>query len=228
MSIVAETATVAHGYTMAEIDSITQQAIYGYKWTWTVLDASDRWDCAWHAIVELLYSTTEKPTRWSLVNAAQKAITAEVNAYFRHHGISKDEEAPNHGKFWRPIVGPRPDFTDGLAERLALPQVLGQLTDLQYEAIATLAIHGTIKNAAAASGVPYAIFIQRVKAARRVALEAWFAPETPVRRGKGNADQCRYGHARAEHGYITPAGIWRCRVCSRNAARRRAAAGGTR
>lgn len=226
MSIVAETATLAHGFTMAEIEKLTFRAFH-LSSRFFIPDASERWEAAWFGIVEHLYSSEERPWPHELLEAGAAAAQAAARERGRHHGLrGEDRIGVNFEKYWVSVAGRRDDFTDKVAERLALPQVLGVLTDLEYEAISSLAMCDSLTEASAALGVEYKTLYRRVSMARKKIIAAWFSPETtPVRGSRKDKDvECRYGHARAEHSHKDPeTRAWVCRTCKRNAERRRAA-----
>lgn len=225
MSMVAETATLAHGFTMADVEALTRTASWGST-RGRMLDASDRWDYAWHAIVEHLYTTEQRPTNVELVRVGMNALQAVVAENLHHHGsnLHTFEVGPQFGKYWLPVAGTGEDFTDRLIERMALPQVLGQLTAGEYEAIAALAVHGSQPAAADALGITISAMSMRLRTARQRILTVWLEGETPPRVRKADLEKvCRNGHDRATHSDKDEQGNWRCRRCQRNGARRRSA-----
>ncbi len=228
MSLVAETATLVHGFTMADLDRIARAASRLRHYIRSV-DENDRYECAWHAAAERLYSSVEPPRYMDLVLAGLTAIQKEVGAHLRHHGIDRNtwEPAPRFTLYWDASTVDRPgrwpeDFTDHVTERMALPQVLGLLTAMEYEAVSALAAHGSQVAAASAVGVSPHVFQQRIGRARRRIAEAWLAPDQPRQR---RANACLSGHDRAEHGFMDEHGRWVCRTCKRNSHRRRRANG---
>lgn len=230
MSTVAQTATLAHGYTMADIDGCTRSAMNISYRSW-MLEWNDRWETAWDGIVVHLYRADAAPTRHELVTAGLNALGAMADAYWHHHGINPRtrEMGANVARFWlAPVGGQLADFTDSIAERLALPQVLAVLTDLEYEAIAALAAHGSNTAAAAALGITTKTFSARVNAARRRFVETWLDHETPPR-AADLTQTCRAGHPRDdENGYVINGGRhWRCRTCGRARDRKRKALNAT-
>jgi len=228
MSTVAETATLAWGYTMADIERLANRAV-GRHGLSHRMDYSDRHDVAWHAIVEELYTTPELPAPYRLITAGLRALDREISDYRHHHGIITDGFAPKYERYWRPVTHPQTDgFTDRLIEVLALPAALSVLSPEQYEAIVTLAaFDNAMQDAADAVGMKYHGFYYRVQAARAKIKEVWFEEETPVgskpTAPHSDAGTCRSGHPRAEHGRQLPSGIWECRTCKNAAARRRRA-----
>lgn len=228
---VATRAELAHGYTMARVDRLADYAVNKASALASSVGWSEARQVAWSAIVDLLYLTPEKPTEWSLIDAGKRAINdCWLDGHIRARGLKPDREnggyveAPKFHAYWVFIVGPRPDWTDAIIERMALPRVLGVLTPLEYDAVITLAAHGTMAKAAEALGVDYGRFKQRVHSARKRMLAAWFDDETPLTTSKAPAAvACRYGHSRDTHGYEAADGTRQCRLCKRNASRRRAA-----
>ncbi|MCM0618780.1 hypothetical protein [Nocardioides bruguierae] len=224
---VAATATLVHDYTMDDVERIAWSAAHRLRAP--VLTLEDGHEAAWHGVVEHLYGSEDCPHFHDLMNSAVAAVAAEIRAHHQNHGVNADtgEVRPAFHKYWLPVMVPFADFTDTLVERMALPQVLGLLTDTEYEAIAALAAHGSGRAAAAALGINDKAFYERVRKARAKAVAAWFDAEAPAPRSTVRADgevQCRAGHARSEHGYLTGSGDaqrWRCRACVNAAERRR-------
>lgn len=229
MSTVTQMATLTHGYTMARVDRLAHEAALKASYRLGAMDFTEAREEAWEAIVELLYLLPEKPAEWSLVEAGTRAIGNRFYAEMRdqgkrpnRHGLGGFEETPRFNAYWVHIVGAKPDWTDGVIERMALPRVLSVLTPNEYEAVVALAAHGSMDKAAGALNVTYSAMKQRVRAARRRMLEVWFEGETPPR-GTPTADlnvRCRVGHSRTEYGFRTADGLWDCRLCQRRRSRR--------
>jgi hypothetical protein len=222
LSIVGETATLAHGYTMADIEALTRRALVASRQSRFSLDASDRWDYAWHAIVEELYSSEQAPDPRDLVRTAGRALATAVKDDMHHRGIDHNTYAPAPFalKYWiPPTVAATDGFTERLIEHTALFQILGQLSGAQYEAVAALAVHGNARAAAAAIGLSEGGLHKRLGSARSRFLELWFEHETPPSRPIAPGF-CRAGHALAEHGCDASDGRRRCGLCARNNSRR--------
>ena len=244
MSMLAETATLAHGFTMAEID---RYATLTARRLWTSgLDFEERYDSAWHAIVELIYASDTKPDWREIIFAARNAIQKATGDQMRHHGVDKLRGglAPKFRRYWGVEEGSdRPgamhtvrsavaeDFTDRLVERMALPAALSTLTAEEYEVVATLAVQDSRRAAADALGLSEAQFAHRLQRARAKVMALWLAPETPRQMGgsRGStaeqraAGVCGNGHNRDEHSYRDSRDLVVCRLCKRNANRRRKA-----
>lgn len=220
MTTVAQTATLAWGYTMAEVDSMAWQAVRIHPSQ--IISTDDAAAAAWHGIVEALYAQAdEAPRRYDLVAAGLAALHHEHQRTMQMHGISsRGGQARNFVKYWNDRnVGA--DFTERIAEKLALPAVLGELTPLLYETISTLAAFDGDKQATAqALGVNRLTLENRITRARRQLLALWFDHETPRARGRGDTDKCINGHSRAEHGFRRKNGDMACRTCQVAAQRR--------
>lgn len=129
--------------------------------------------------------------------------------------MGEHDEKPRFLQYWLPITAPMSDFTDRIVEREALPQVLSKLTPREYEAIATLAAYGSQKAAAEALGLTSRAFGMRLWNARMRLWRFWFEHETPPPRSRTSATTCRYGHLKAEHGFIDNHGTVAYRRCAR-------------
>lgn len=223
MSVIAETAELVWGYTMADVDRAARVAVRKHDYSRS-LDDEDRADCAWHAVVTELYSRDDPPTFHDLLQAAFTALSREVSEHRRHHGITAEGMAPKFERYWLPVKFERTDgFSDRICETIALRDALGVLTGDQYEALSTLAAFDNAAGAAAeALGLKYHGFMYRVYSGREKIKAVWFDEETPVV-SKATGDTCRVGHARGEHGRRLPDGRWECVRCKRAASRRRAA-----
>lgn len=227
MTSVVQLAPLVHGYTLAKIDEAAWAAVR-MKGNVRVKDPRDFYDAAWHAIVELLYTQEEPPTYFDLVNTGKLAIQHEINTEFHHSGIDNKtgQAGPNIGKYWAPVVGPqREGFAERVVDRLAIPQILGYLTDVEYEVLSATIQHESQTLAAAALGMSRWNVQKYMASARARFAAAWFDPDhAPVRR-RASETECGAGHARSQHGFKRPDGRWGCRICNRNATRRARARG---
>lgn len=170
---------VAHGYTMRDLDQIAAAACRADRSL--VSDAHTRYDTAWSAIAEALCVAQEPPTRADLVRIGWQAIYNEVRA-MRHtfgfldkegtHGVAS---SPRFVQYWT-LPPERPE--EGMAERIAVGQILAVLTDTEQAAVVALAVHGDYARAADALGIGYSAMTVRMSTARRRFRTHWFAPET--------------------------------------------------
>ncbi|RYB90996.1 hypothetical protein EUA93_18855 [Nocardioides oleivorans] len=225
MSLVANTAELAHGFTMADVDRAARIAASRAKAP--MLGYDERKDIAWMAIVEAIYASDERPENLGQIGFT--AISQEATDVQRHHGklsyrkLERDEWAPHFAIYWRAVAGSG-SFSEQVEERVALGQVLGALTAEEYDVIATLAAFGNHAAAAEALCLTRTTFTTRLMRVRRKINALWLAPETPVGPRKRADGKCSYGHDLDEHGYQSKTRDHTlCRVCLRNAARRRRA-----
>lgn len=228
MSLVAETATLAHGYTMGDVDRMARRAARSVRMT--PFDFIERYEHAWYGVVEMLYSSHSTPTEYALVTAGMRCVSDVYSDTLRHHGVSRSDAhtGQRFAEYWRTPghTTTHEDFVDRLTERMALPRVLALLTPEEYEALAARAASSSDNAAAAMLGMTFMQYRPRLKRARERIVDAWFAPETPrpvgvprataVQRAAG---QCKRGHSAAVHG-LTTQGY--CRACARASARRAA------
>lgn len=210
-------APTAHGYTMRDLHKLAAAACTYDRSMAT--DATTRYDVAWSAIAEALCAAEEPPAWHDLFTVGWRAIYAEVRE-MRHMFGQRDKDGTNEvassqrfRQYWT-LPPTRPD--EGIAERLAVGQVLAVLTESERAAVVALAVHDDYQAAADALGINYIAFTTRVSAARRRFRGHWYAPETapPIKgtdrrigsRTKPLATHCRGGKGPHE---MTPENIYR-------------------
>jgi hypothetical protein len=197
--------SVAHGYTMRDLDRLAAAAC-SYDRS-MASDATTRYDVAWSAIAEALCAATEPPQWHDLFTVGWRAIYAEVRE-MRHLYGHRDKDGTNEvassrrfRQYWT-LPPERPD--EGIAERMAVGQVLAVLTETERAAVVALAVHDDYQAAADALGIGYSALTVRMSSARKRFRAHWYAPETapPVKgtdRRVGSRTQqlrthCRNGH----------------------------------
>jgi hypothetical protein len=222
MSILTETAEVAWGYTMADIDRLAQAAErLARRFGSYALNQTDREETAWHGVAKALF-TLNSPTDADLIHAGAQAVRDDAAAYLRLYGVARDGgRGPHFALYWLPPRKSLADdgFSDHFCELASLPSALATLTPTEYEALITLAaFDGDTDMAARALGVNVPALHARVNRARKRFKAAWFDGETPPAE-RGTSDACRAGHLRAEHGFKNKAGTWCCRPCLRKSQR---------
>jgi len=222
MPTVGQVAELRWGYTMSDIDGLVK-VVGSISYRSFMLDFSDRWETAWDGIIVHLYGSEERPTRSELIQVGLDALSDLTDDWYRHQGYDAGRRRvkPNAVKYWGPVISPHHGFDETVAERLALPQVLGVLSAMEYDALTALAVHGSNAAAAAALGINTKAYTARLGRARRKFLAAWFDNETPRRlRAPATANTCRADHPRDKYGFTTSTGAWACRECKRISARR--------
>lgn len=220
MSEVAEIATLAYGYTMADVERIARLAVRlrGNR----LLDTDEAQYIAWHGVIVALYEAIEPPPRRDLIAAGSQALSSEIKKIASFEGFTPDGGlAPRFQVYWSVRHGLEDDFTERIAERLSLPAALSTLTGGEYEALTTLAaFDGDMGATARALDIERGALTARLVKARRKIKAVWFEHETPRAWKSMDPDKCRNGHSRAEHGYRDDLGRWVCDICRRSINRR--------
>lgn len=231
---IAATATLVHGYTLADVERAARISVAKHTFSMAYLNQEERYDAAYHAVVEHLYSCGcgRGPCRRNydvafqdLLSAGIRGIDKELQADRRNDGrdTRTGGESAAFVKFWLP---PRKSkhydddgFTDQLCDRVALRAALAALTTEQYDVIAaTAAFDNSGPDAASALGLTRDVYKKRLKRTRDAIREVWTGDLPPAR----VVDTCSRGHSRAEHGWQRQDGKylkWQCRECSRAANR---------
>jgi hypothetical protein len=157
------------------------------------LDYSDRYEAAWGAIAEFLYSApgSEPVTPLDLYRAGMRGLgrlrrdTLKERG-FAHNGAARDVtagpwSAPQVWRYWHQPTPPTPE--DTATDRVALTQVMDTLTPVQSQALLALAACGGDHQAAAAAlGVTVHVLDLRLLKARLAFLAAWHDHEKPPKR----------------------------------------------
>lgn len=170
-----------HGYTLAGLDDITKLALHLDRWH-RGGDTRDRYDAAWHAVVEHILTVEAPPTRSELVGVAIHASDLHVRSEMHHHGLSVDhigEEMPAFGRYWGSAPTPSPEAR--VVERQALAQIWSSLTPGQQRALSALAATEDYDRAAAACGIGTNTLRVQISSGRRRFLALWHEGETPSR-----------------------------------------------
>jgi len=174
--------TLRHGYNLADLERFTRMAISRVRGVFA-LDPDERYEVAWSAIVERLYTAPDEhpPTPWDLVFAGQDTLSRHVEVDMREHGLDKTNGGVRrrYAAYW---LGPRtfrmePKVVDGIA----LWQIWPTLTDKQRQALLALAATGDHVKAAALAGMTMANFRSQLSFARQRFLSWWHEGETPSR-----------------------------------------------
>jgi hypothetical protein len=226
--------TVAHGYTLTDIDRMARAACTADRSL--AGDMTTRYDTAWSGIALALVEAESWPRPEALVRAGWQAIYAEVRAMQHTYGYSEHAKdfGPRAAAYWTRV--PADHAEDRVIEPLAVQQIVATLTTAESRAITALAIHDDYQAAADALGVGYTTLHQAVRAARARFQRRWYAPETPPPvRGMDKRVRSRTLSAACPQGHeFTPENTWRppgggsrrCRTCmaaARPGARARAA-----
>lgn len=181
---------VLHGYTLGDLDRLSRIAgrrvhISAISMAW---DMRERHELAWSGIAEALVLAEERPPTSRLVVAGRQAIYRGVRDDYRHHGVERRDplagmhSAPAFASYWWWLHrGHETDHAGGIVDRAALAQIWPLLREIDRVSLAALAVHGTYQAAAAALGINYVAFKQRIILARRRFAIHWYRPGLPAR-----------------------------------------------
>jgi DNA-directed RNA polymerase specialized sigma24 family protein len=164
-------------------------------------DWEDRFEEAWGAVVECLYSApeSEPPNALDLLRAGTQSLYRLQKTSLRDRGCAYWRgtcEAGAMPSFWRYwIFREEAPPEEAVVEQAALGQVMARLTPLQAGALLALAEHGGHQAAADALGVPVSTFDGRLERARSAFLALWHEHEAPSRKWRD-----RQAFGRALHG----------------------------
>jgi DNA-directed RNA polymerase specialized sigma24 family protein len=147
-------------------------------------DSHERYELAFSAAAEYLYSTDEAPTRRTLVDAASRAMNSWMHGVISSHGISRRHggefgSAPRFSMYWwdqtRCVQSPEAS----VVENLALGQIFQRLPQGEREALLALATHRTYQAAALALGTSLGNVKAAVNRGRVKFRRLWHQGEKP-------------------------------------------------
>lgn len=174
---------VLHGYTLGDLDALSLQAA-GTTWASMGWSPSERREIAWSAIAEALVVAVEAPTRGVLIQAGRRGIYRGIRDHMHHHGVERRDLLKGLGSmgafatYWWWASRRWSGSPEGrVVERVALIQIWPHLTDRDRQALVALAVHETYQAAAAALGIDYRRFVERISYARRRFRRLWFWPD---------------------------------------------------
>jgi DNA-directed RNA polymerase specialized sigma24 family protein len=173
-----------HGYTLHDLHHLARHAVHTDRWH-RAGDIEDRFDAAWHAIVEQLLTAKEPPTRNDLLWAGRQGCDDEVRQQQRAHGYNHHLPGtgtrPRFESYWFTASAHTHSPENGVVERHALRQIWPRLTPRQRQALTALAACGDYQLAAAHLGVTEGTFQVLISRARRRFLQLWHEGERPSR-----------------------------------------------
>jgi DNA-directed RNA polymerase specialized sigma24 family protein len=176
-------AELHHGYTLDHLHHIARRAVSASLAR--AMDYTDRLEAAWSGVIEHLYTSEERPSSLSLIQAGETAISRMIRTEHHHHGYAgRDsyagpESAWNYQRYWWSTPAPSPE--NRVVELVSLWQIWGQLSDKQREVLAALAAHGDYQAAADALGITLGTFHVHVSKARKAFYALWHQGEEPSR-----------------------------------------------
>jgi DNA-directed RNA polymerase specialized sigma24 family protein len=171
-----------HGYTLDDLHHLSRYVVHSDRWH-TAGDIEDRYDTAWHAIVEHLLTAPEPPTRHDLFQAGLRGSDQAVRQRLQAHGYNHHQPGtgtrPRFEGYWTTTAAPIPSPEDRVVDRHALAQIWPRLTPRQQQALTALAATDDYQQAAALLGVTPGTFNVLVSKARRRFLALWHEGEQP-------------------------------------------------
>lgn len=171
--------TLAHGYTMADIDGLARRACAA-AWA-QASDYRDRYNTAWSAIVVALYEADDPLPPSRLVHAGVRAVDVARHDDDRHRGRRRS----NGGQpiafqtYWEWAARHAPSPESRVVDGLALQQIWSRLTPAERRCLSALAATGDYQAAADLLGVRYHSLCSGVRRARARFLALWHEGETP-------------------------------------------------
>lgn len=177
-------AGVLRGYTIEHLHHLARKIVRADRWH-AASDIQDRYDAAWHAIVEHLLTAEQPPTRHDLFYAGLRGSDHAVRQSQQAHGYNHHQ--PGTGirssfeRYWVTTAASTPSPEDRVVERRALAQIWPQLTPRQQDALNALAATDDYQQAAAMLGVTPGTFNVLISKARRRFLALWHEGEQPSR-----------------------------------------------
>jgi hypothetical protein len=144
----------------------------------------ERYELAWSAAAEHLYSASGPTTRHDLVGAALAAMTLMAQSNMSCHGVSQrahhgggSGSAPRFAAYW--ISAPAEPAVDKVDDLLALVQIWPRMSEAERRAVTALAALGEHGAAADALGLAHGTFRRHLTEARRRFLRLWHEGEVP-------------------------------------------------
>jgi hypothetical protein len=202
-------------------------------------NAIDRYDTAWSAIAEHLYTVSEPPYRQELIRVGWQAIALGVRDGQRQRGYregydgysSSGPTMPRFVRYWGP--GVTSSHEERVVENIAIRQIMAALTSPALrDAVMALAVHDDYAAAADALGIESKALRARLITARRRLVALWHEGETPcprrpdrrVETREGLSTHCPQGHewtpenTRVQRRTVRgkPTHARRCRACQRD------------
>lgn len=175
-----------HGHTLTTIDDIARTAAY-IAYGKYILDPTDRYHTAWSAIVELLATSPEPPTRGDLIYGGAHAVSRAGRDYRRSWGMGRNTgsgegDMPSYARYWELARRATPSPEAAIVDRMALHQIWPRLSLTHRQVLHALAIHDGDHVAAAGSlGKTVGAFRTHLKSARAAYRALWHEHETPSR-----------------------------------------------
>lgn len=169
---------VRHGYTVADLSRIAgicvrEAARRGVR------DLDDKRSAAMCALIEQLYACDCDPGGSALMRTAENAISHATDRFWANWGYNSATHELQKGfpRFW--TSGAATPMDERVTERVAVYQVLAELTERQQQVVHVLVETGDRRAAAAVLGVDPTTVSAVLGNARRAFMALWHEGETP-------------------------------------------------
>jgi hypothetical protein len=179
------TTNLWHGYALADIDRIARIAA-AHARGGRILDYSDRYDAAWHAVAEALCTSQEPPAARDLAAAGMTAVNQLAQDHRHTWGMARvwgsgEGDIAAYRRYWELARRVASSPEDPVVDRLALRQIWPRLSLTHQQVLYALAVHGDHDAAAASLGKSTSTYRSHLKSARASYRVLWHEHETPSR-----------------------------------------------
>lgn len=184
------------GFTFQHVEALARRAVRDHSQS-RGRDWEDRYEAAWGAAVERLYSADEPVSALDLLQAATRGLRRMAQAYLRDRGYAWSRSGggisatPSFWGYWSSPESASPEET--VVDLEALEQVMARLSPSQAAALRALAEHGSHQAAAEALGVSPSALDNRLGRARSAFLALWHEHEAPSRKWRGDSPAFQRG-----------------------------------
>lgn len=171
-----------HGYRLADLHRLARLAALGVGAR--ASDFRERYELAYSAIAEHLYTVEHPPRDHNLITAGRAGILNEERAVWRDRGYLNPGEAgvaPRYAIYWEWACRTTPSPENPIVERLALTQILATVPPAQLAAVQARAVFDNHQAAATALAASLKNYRSNLGYARRRILALWHEGETPSR-----------------------------------------------
>lgn len=174
-----------YGFTVASLENLARRAVFESRWKF--LPFHEKYEIAWSAIAEVLYTIDEPPGPHDLIRIGERAIDIEVEhlSHTRGYYIAGHHERPpgtpmvRYDKYWLYHAAPAESPEDRIIDRTALQQIWPRLNGVHQIVLMALATHGDYERAAAALNKSHKTFTTQIYTARKQFLRLWHEGEKP-------------------------------------------------
>ncbi len=170
--------TLKWGYNLADLERLAR---FATRRSWgRHLDDRTRYETAWSAIAETLYSATTAPAPGDLMSAAHTAIAIHAQDELHHLGIDfRTGSMPRFAAYWEHTARSSPSPERGVVDRHALWQIWPHLTGRHRDVLLAHAAADGWRAAAASLGMNEGTFAGLLSTARKQFLALWHEGEQP-------------------------------------------------